>query len=321
VIHQPLPGAEMRAVALRTEGSLPTVCEISVPWAASDEVLVRMTASSLNPHDAMVASGAASRYMDYRYPVVLGTDVCGTVSGFGADVDDLRIGDRVMGLLRERIAARGTFATFAAVPRAWLTPVPDTLSTQDAGALGLAALTAMRCVEAVPVEAGQRALVVGSTGGVGSYLIQLLTTRGVDVTATARSGDQGRHVLDLGASSTVDWTADDIVRAVRRRHRGGVDLVYDLATRDPLQLAATSAMVLISGGAVVSTHHAAPAPSGGLGRAVNVVAEPDQAAVRAIAALAEERVFRAPVTRAVTLSEVPTALPSATTFGKVSVRI
>jgi NADPH:quinone reductase-like Zn-dependent oxidoreductase len=69
-----------------------------------------VTASSVNPHEAMVANGSAARYMTYHFPVVLGSDLCGTIDALGANVTDLAVGQRALGLVRERVAARGSFA-------------------------------------------------------------------------------------------------------------------------------------------------------------------------------------------------------------------
>ena len=90
------------------------------------------------------SSGAAATYMEYRYPVVVGSDVSGTVAEVGALVEDIAVGDRVFGLLRERVAGRGTFAEYVAFPRAWIAPTPSVVSPSDAGVL--AALTYFRMV-------------------------------------------------------------------------------------------------------------------------------------------------------------------------------
>ena len=182
----------MRAYVLPEPESTPIVTDVPTPRPAPGEVLVRVTSSSVNPHDLMVASGAAARYMEYRYPVVLGSDLTGTVEAVGSGVDGPSPGDRVFGLVRELVAARGSFADRVAVPREWLAPTPEGLDDEAAGALGLAALTALRCVEAIDPADGEVVLVNGATGGVGSYAVQMVLARGAAVVATARPGGISR---------------------------------------------------------------------------------------------------------------------------------
>ena len=317
------PGPVMRAVALLNSGGRPTLCDLPVPLPDADEVLIRVEASSLNPHDAMVVSGAAVTYMEYRYPVVVGSDVSGTVAEVGASVEDIAVGDRVFGLLRERVAGRGTFAEYVAFPRAWIAPTPSVVSPSDAGVLGLAALTALRCWQQAPLAARQSALVVGATGGVGSYLVQLLKAAGVAVVATARTAVQSDHVRSLGADATVGWEEGDIVEAMRDLHPHGVDAVFDLATRDPERLATLARDVLVDGGTAVSTNLAAQEVPTRWARSANVIAEADQAAVREIAELAAKQILRPTVTETFTLDEVPTALErlAAGVVGKIGIRI
>ncbi|MFW3168956.1 quinone oxidoreductase family protein [Geodermatophilus sp. CPCC 206100] len=313
----------MRAVVLAAEGAAPALADVPAPEPAAGEVLVRVSRSSVNPHDALVASGAAARYMEYRFPVVLGSDLAGTVEAVGAGVDDLRPGERVFGLVRERVAARGAFAELVAVPRGWVVPVPDGVEDSAAGALGLAALTALRCVEAVDPSAGDTVLVVGATGGVGSYAVQLVTARGARVVATARAGEEEAHVRALGASEVVDWSAGDVAAQVQPLHPRGIAAVIDLVDRDPDVLSRLAAAVLVPGGAAVSTGHAAdPDRLPGL-RARNVLAEVDQDALREIAALAGSGRLRAPVTRTCGIEEIGSAfgLLRDGALGKIAVRV
>ena len=310
----------MRAVVLPAEGAPPVLTDVPAPEPAAGEVLVRVTASSVNPHDAMVASGAAARYMEYRFPVVLGSDLAGTVEAVGEGVADLSPGDRVFGLVRERVAARGSFAELVAVPRDWVTPVPEGVGDAGAGALGLAALTALRCVEAVDPARGDVVLVNGATGGVGSYAVQVLTARGATVVATARPGEEETHVRGLGAGDVVDWSAGDLAGQVRSRHPGGTAAVIDLVTRDRDALTALADAVLAPGGRVASTGHAADPDRPG---ATNVLAEVDQDALLAIAAMAAGGQLRPPVTRTYGIDQIDQAFAALQqgAVGKLAVRI
>jgi NADPH:quinone reductase-like Zn-dependent oxidoreductase len=313
----------MRALVLARQDTPPVLTDVPVPQPTRGEVLVRVTASSVNPHDAMVASGAAARYMEYRFPVVLGSDLAGTVEATGAGVDDLSPGDRVFGLVRERVAGRGSLAESVAVPREWITPTPDGLDDVSAGALGLAALTALRCVEAVePVKRDDVVLVNGATGGVGSYAVQMLAARGATVVATARPGEE-EHVRQLGASDVVDWSGGNVAAAVRALHPDGVDVLIDLVSRDREAFSALATTVVRPAGRVACTGHAAdPERLSGL-RAVNVLAEVDRDALRTIAELAAGGDLRPVITHDFALEDVDQAFRTlrAGVVGKVAVHL
>ncbi|WP_138757253.1 quinone oxidoreductase family protein [Modestobacter altitudinis] len=311
----------MRAYVLPAEGGSPGFADVAVPQPADDEVLVRVTASSVNPHDALVASGGAARYMTYRYPVVLGSDLAGTVETVGADVHDLTPGRRVFGLVRELVAARGSFAELVAVPRAWLAAVPDGVDDASAGALGLAALTALRCVEAIAPAPGDVVLVNGATGGVGSYTLQLLAAHGATVVATARPGEEEQHVRKLGATGVADWSAGDLGDQVRALRADGVDAIVDLVNREQDALTALASRCLRTGGRVACTGHAAdPDRLPGI-RATNVRAEVDQDALRTIAELAGTGRLHAPITAIFSLDEVAGAFAALRTgaLGKLAI--
>jgi NADPH:quinone reductase-like Zn-dependent oxidoreductase len=311
----------MRAYVLPAGGASPLFADVPAPDPAAGEVLVRVTASSVNPHDAAVASGAAARYMEYRYPVVLGSDLAGTVEALGAGVDDLTVGQRVFGLVRERVAARGSFAELVAVPRDWVTSVPDGVDDVAAGALGLAALTALRCVEAIGSSPGDVVLVNGATGGVGSYAVQLLVASGATVVATARPGAEEAHVRALGATEVADWSAGDLADQVRALRPDGTDAVIDLVTRDRDVFTALASRVLAPGGRAACTGHAAdPTRLPGI-RATNVLAEVDQDALAVIAEHVGAGRLRVPITATYRLDEVAEAFDALRTgaIGKLAV--
>ncbi len=296
--------------------------DLPEPDVADGEVLVRVVASSINPHDAAVASGAAARYMTYHHPVVLGSDLAGTIEAVGTGVTDVAVGDRVFGLVRERVASRrGSLAELVAVPRQAVTTIPADLDDASAGALGLAALTALRCVEAIDPTADEIVLVNGATGGVGSYVVQMLIALGAVPVATARPGEEEAHVRQLGASSTLDWSTNDLPVAVRALYPEGITGVIDLVTRDRETLTELATQVLASGGRVASTNHAAdPDRLPGV-RAYNILAELDEEALRALADLAGDGRVRAPITATFAFDELDAAFAAlqAGTVGKLAI--
>jgi NADPH:quinone reductase-like Zn-dependent oxidoreductase len=300
----------MRVYGIPGEGEAPTFLEVDEPRPNAGDVLVEVHASSVNPHDAAVASGAASRYLEYRYPVVLGSDLAGVVVGLGDGVTDLRIGDRVFGLVRELVAERGTFAPRVAVPRATVASTPAGVDDETAGALGVATLTALRCSDALELAPGDPVIVNGASGGVGSSLVQLLSRRGAHVIATARPGDEGL-LRGWGAAEVVDWTTTGLPRA-----RALVDLV----TGDPAALRSIADAALPADGVIVSTRHVAAAARPGLG--VDIRAQADAEALRRMAELLGSG-WRSTVTAHFAFDEIPAALAALDSGvrGKVAIAI
>ena len=122
----------------------------------------------------------------------------------------------------------GSFAERANPQAASVAIAPEGLSDVDAGSLAVAGTTAMSAVQAVDPGEGGRVLIVGATGGVGTFAIQLAQLRGAHVIASVRPGDEG-FVTDLGANETVDYTGD-VVAAIRERYPDGIDAVIDAVT-------------------------------------------------------------------------------------------
>jgi NADPH:quinone reductase-like Zn-dependent oxidoreductase len=311
----------MRAFGLLGEGAAPGFFEIPEPVPGPGEVLVAVTASSVNPHDATVADRTAARYLEYRYPVVLGSDVAGTVVGLGDGVTDLEPGDRVFGLVREFVAHRGTFAARVAVPRATLARTPDGVDDETAGALGVAALTALRCADVLDVRRGDTVLVNGASGGVGSYLVELLHERGALVVATARSKDAGR-LAAWGSSEVVDWTSGSLVDTVRRARPAGLRALVDLVTGEPAALGELAQKLLVPDGTLVSTRHAAVA-TGHPGPRHDIRAGADREILGRMADLASRGALRSTVTRSFPLDDVARAFEALNegVGGKISITV
>jgi NADPH:quinone reductase-like Zn-dependent oxidoreductase len=259
--------------------------------------------------------------MTYVYPVVLGTDLCGTVVAVGHDVSDLRAGERVLGLVSGTLAARGTFAEFVAVRRDWVALVPDRVDDVSAGALGLAALTALRCLQAVKPAEGEVVFVNGASGGVGSYLVQMLAANGVEVLASARGDDKAAFVTSLGATHAVQYRAGGLEGQLRALRPDGVSVVVDLVTTDKPALGAFAERVLRPSGRIVSTRHAATAV--GDGEATNVVAQLDRATVEVLAQLLGSGAIRAAVSAAYPLDEIEDAFAALRrgVRGKVAIQV
>ena len=137
--------ATMRAYALAAFDADARLIDLPVPEPGPGEVRVRVTASSVNPYDAAAGAGFFRHMSEYRLPAVLGRDVAGTVDQVGAEVSAFRPGDEVLGMVKRDYIGDGTFAEFVVVPEdQFIVHRPEGLALAEAGALGLAAVTALQ---------------------------------------------------------------------------------------------------------------------------------------------------------------------------------
>ena len=219
----------MRALHVPAAGAQPQLGDLPTPTAAEGTVLIRVKAAGLNPVDNGIAAGMMAGMLPHEYPLVLGRDAAGVVEAVGDGVNDVTVGDEVLGhiLLAPPIQA-GTLAEYAVLPAATVTAKPQGLDFVTAAALPLAGAAAAQTVDAVEPQSGQTVLVNGAGGGVGSFAVQLLAARGVNVIATA-TPESADRLRDLGASTIIDRTAGPVVDQVRAVHPEGVDALVNLA--------------------------------------------------------------------------------------------
>lgn len=237
----------MRVVELVRFGDADTAFatrELPRPTPGPGQVLVRVEATSVNPLDLQTRRG------DYRdqvaLPAVIGNDVSGVVVGTGPGADDFRPGDEVW-YLAPVFAGQGTYAEFHVVDQAVVARKPAGLSHVEAAGLALVGMTAWEgLVERAGLRVGERVLVHGGAGGVGSVAVQLASALGAEVVTTARARDH-EFVTGLGADLAIDFSAGDYVPQVRAL--GGVDVVLDTVGGDTL---ARSPEILADRGRVVS---------------------------------------------------------------------
>jgi NADPH:quinone reductase-like Zn-dependent oxidoreductase len=288
--------SSMRAYLLEDLERPPALTDVPVPSVADNEVLVRVQAASVNPIDSAIVAGEVRSWMDYEFPVTIGRDLAGTVERVGSAVTRYAVGDEVFGYIAKPVAHDGSFAEYVAVPEdAFIVPRPAGLDAVHAGALGLAAVTAMMCVDATGVAAADTLLINGATGGVGNYAIQIAKALGAAVIASARPGAEEEHVRALGADEVVDWSDGDLAAHVRAAHPGGVQGLVDVVTDTPERFAVLAREALAPGGRAATTRGVADPGLLGDIEAANVFSAPDIALLVRIADLVRAGRLRAPV--------------------------
>ncbi|NYG06582.1 NADPH:quinone reductase-like Zn-dependent oxidoreductase [Phycicoccus badiiscoriae] len=206
--------ATMRAAVYERYGppqEVVTVRTVPVPEVGADDVLVRVGAASVNALDWHLVTGLpmfARPALGLRRPKrqVPGADVAGVVEAVGSAVTRFQPGDRVFGEV-----SGGAFAEFLVAPAEWLVPVPDRIPIEQAATIGVAAETALQGLrDWGRLQAGQRVLVNGASGGVGSFAVQLAKALGAaHVTAVCSTGNV-EAARRGGADRVVDYTREDV---------------------------------------------------------------------------------------------------------------
>jgi NADPH:quinone reductase-like Zn-dependent oxidoreductase len=210
----------MKAVQLHTYGGNVSYEVISLPIAGDEDVLVRVHAAAVNPVDNAFRAGYMANYFPLSLPITLGCDISGVVESVGAHVKNFKAGDTVYG--RVDLYRLGAFAEYCVLGASEVALKPTALSFQQAAALPHAALTAWRAlIDTAGLTSGQRLLILGASGGVGSVAVQLAKSRGVRVTGIASTGNLDL-LRELGADEVIDYTTGAFEDAVR-----GVDVVLD----------------------------------------------------------------------------------------------
>lgn len=223
---------------------------VDTPVPAADEVLVRVRATSVNPYDwhHMRGEPRVARMMPgtlgLRAPKlrILGGDMAGQVEAVGEDVTEFRPGDDVFALLEQ-----GGFAEYVSVPERLLARKPGNLSYEQAAAVPMAATTALLGLRDVArIEPGQKVLVNGASGGVGTFAVQIARALGAraDAVCSLPNADLARSI---GADDVIDYTSQDFTRSGRR-----YDVLLDIAGSRPVfacrrVLAPRGTLVLIGG--------------------------------------------------------------------------
>jgi NADPH2:quinone reductase len=228
----------MQAFALDDVGKPGSLRELPTPAPQEGQVLVRVRAAGVNPFDAVVAQGYVMGMMEHRFPLVPGVDAAGVVEAAGNGAGAWAVGDEVFGFVGKPHLGEGTYAQAVAMSAGSISRKPASLDFRQAAAVPLAGATALTLLDAVALAAGHTVVVIGASGGVGSFLVQLATQRGARVVGIC-SGPNLGYVRDLGAADAIDYTKGGVGEAVRARCLDGVDAIVDLAG-DKAELATLS---------------------------------------------------------------------------------
>src|SRR5690554_4589839 len=231
--HDFIRDQTLKAVTLQTYGdaaNLNVVDDAPEPQCASNQVVIKVAASSINPADFKTRNGELRSLAPRSFPLVLGNDASGTIVRVGNEVRDFAVGDEVFCMVDANVkpacngfAMSGSHAEYVVTRADTLSLKPENLSHTEAAAVPLAALTAFQAlVHKANLQPGQRVLINGASGGVGTFALQLAIALGAEVTAVCGPANVPL-MTSLGASRTINYREVDFCDEPER-----YDVIYDV---------------------------------------------------------------------------------------------
>jgi NADPH:quinone reductase len=303
----------LRAFTLDSFDSTPGLRDdLPEPQAVDTELVVRVLASSANPVDAAIAGGVLRQMAEHEFPVTLGRDYAGIVEYAGSDTTRYRAGDEVYGFVPATNPSvhDGSWAELIVVPESgWVARRPASIELEAAGASPLAGITALAALDALQPGDGETVLVIGATGGVGSFFVQLASLAGANVVAPGLAEDAD-YLTGIGVGEILDRDGD-LAAALDGRQ---VDAILDVVSFAPQEtlLSATTRLASSNGAA-----------GDGPGR-FNLYAQPSLENLERLAGLLDAGTIRVSIQERFELAQAGEALgflAAGHTRGKVAVSV
>lgn len=261
----------MKALTLNRNGTTDDLefrDDLAIPPCGDEEVLVKVSASTLNRVDQVIIRGYPG--LELNFPHVLGADIVGEIADLGKNVSGWKPGDKVG--VYPLVACRqctlcqegkpnlcerfnyfgmhrpGGYAEYVPVPAGNLASLPPGVDPAAAASIGVAGITALHALNMnTDLKPGSSIMIWGATGGVGTLLIQLAKQRNLDVIATTRQQDRAENLVKLGADHVLDSGDSEILQKVKDLYPSGVDQIIDYVGPDTFP---TSFQLLKKGGTI-----------------------------------------------------------------------
>lgn len=233
----------MKAVKINEygDGSVLDYADVERPAPKANEVLVKVHVAAVNPVDWKIRDGLGEIF-GLKFPIILGCEIAGTIEEVGGDVESFNKGDAVYGYIGTHI---GGYAEYAVAKAEEIALKPESLDFENTAAVALGALVSRQAMfDLANLQSGQKVLITGASGSVGSMAVQLAKAKGAFVIGTA-SGKNEEFVRSLGADEFIDYTKQKFEEIVK-----DVDVVFDTVGGDTLERAFQT---LKKGGFLVTT--------------------------------------------------------------------
>lgn len=222
----------MKGAAIRRWGDATEIeiVDVPLPDLADDDILVKVAHAGINPADWKIRAGFLSgAFPNVVFPLVLGLDAAGVVVAVGNNVQEFTMGQRVVCATNFFQGQPGAYAEYVAVNMRKVALIPEHMGFETAAAIPTAGVTAWQALFAKDkgvLEAGQKVLINGAAGGLGSFAVQFARWAGADVATTSSSANLD-YLSSLGADLPIDYKTQDIRAEIEKWAPQGLDLIVD----------------------------------------------------------------------------------------------
>ena len=216
----------MKAVIINEYGNNDVVkyTDVEIPEPKAGELLIKVHTAGINPVDWKIRNGAGER-LGLKLPIPLGGELAGTIEKLGDGITGFKKGDAVYGIIKV-----GAFAEYAIAKEGEVVLKPQSLGFEQAAAVPLGGLTAWQAIfDLAGLTGGQRILITGASGAVGSLAVQFAKAKGAYVIGTASTRNQG-FIKKIGADEAIDYTRQSFEELVK-----DVDVVFDTVGGDTME--------------------------------------------------------------------------------------
>lgn len=315
----------MKAVAVPQFKAIPQIMELPKPQVKPGTILVRVAAAGINPFDWKLIDGILDGKMPHNFPMVLGVDGAGTVEAVGEGVTHFKQGDKIYGQFIHSPIGEGSYAEYVVVPeKAAISHAPSSISLVEAAAIPTAGMTALQLLERLGLKHEQTLLLVGATGGVGSFIVQLANMQGIYVIATVSDEEGEERMKKLGAKETINYKKISVEKEIKAKYPSGVEGLIDLVS--PAAVFKTMTSLVKTGGAALTTAFVADKEAlkargitGG-----NFETQGTPASLDTLADAVDSGALKVPVGVVISMEEVPEAIETSRRLkgkGKTVIRI
>lgn len=299
----------MKAIAISAFRDTPVIMDLPKPQLRPGMLLIRVSAAGMNPFDWKMIDGILDGHMPHQFPMIAGVDGAGVVEAIGEGVTRFKPGDKIFGQFIHSPIGEGAYAEYAIVPeKAAISHAPSSIPLETAAAVPTSGMTAQQLLEHAGLQKGQTLLIVGATGGVGSFAVQMAAAEGLEVIATAGSDAAAERIRGLGAAAVIDYKKAPVAEQVKAAYPNGIDGLIDLMS-DKEGFNANAALVK-EGGAAFTTAFVADddALKSRKLKGGNFETKSSPASLDKLTALIDGGKLKVPVETIISLEEVPAAL-------------
>ncbi len=310
----------MKAAILEAFEKELVIKSVEKPKVAEGKVLVKIKAAGVNPVDQKLSLGYMKDRMPHEFPIILGWDMAGVVEECGHGAARYRKGEEVYAYARRPVLKEGTFAEYVSIPESYLSKKPINISFEEAAAIPLAGLTAYQCLfDFGKLSIEDTVLILGASGGVGTFAVQLAKYKGAKVIAVA-SEKNHEYLKGLGADKCIDYKKEDVPEKAKEFEKEGVNLVLDAVGGEATGM---GAQCLKKGGRLVSI----ASQGEGLDEDINfhfVFVQPNSRELDHMREMVEAETIKVPLQKVYQLDEINKAfeqIASGHTTGKIVVKM